>query len=148
MDCNYDNVGRWISVIYRQFQVYINNELKDFNINSSQYIFLVNLYIQDGINQEELASSLFIDKGATARAIKQLEDNGYIERKVNPQDKRAYKVYVTEKALSIKSDITEILDKWNETLSADLKEDEIKILIKSLKNMSSNVLIHNKKLSK
>ena len=145
MNCNYETVGKWISVLYRQFQIYINNELKVYKLNSSQYIFLVNLYNKDGVNQEELASTLLIDKGAAARAIKQLEDNGYIVRNVNPDDKRAYKIYVTEKALSIKSDIMKILDNWNKMISSDMSKEETAILIKSLKGMSSKVLTSNKR---
>ena len=145
MNCNYDNVGKWISVLYRQFQVYINNELKAFNLNSSQYVFLVCLYKQDGVSQEELGNRLFIDKGAVARAIKQLEENGYIIRKVNPEDKRAYEIYLTEKAMTIREEFKAILDNWNSIISSGQGEDEIKVLIDALKNMSSNALNHHKK---
>ncbi len=144
MNYNYDNVGKWISVLYRQFQIYINNELKTFDLNSSQYVFLLSLYKQDGVSQEELANRLFIDKGAAARAIKQLEENGYLTRKINESDKRAYEVYLTEKALNIKTEIKVILDEWNEIISGDQDEEEMKILINTLKNMSSKALKHHK----
>jgi DNA-binding MarR family transcriptional regulator len=144
MKINYDNVGKWVSVLYRQFQVYINAELKSFDLNSSQYIFLLILYRQDGVSQEELARRLFIDKGAAARAIKQLEQNGLLTRKVNALDKRAYEVYLTEKALKIRPLIEEILDRWNRILSQDRSEEENIIVIEALKDMSANALRHHR----
>lgn len=148
MENQYEPVGKWISVLYRQFQVYINKELKDSELNSAQFIFLINLYRQDGVNQEELATKLFIDKGAAARAIKQLESNGYIERQVNPEDKRAYKIYITEKAKQIKPRIQEILNEWNETLIGNLSQEEEEVLLKALKQMSARALQKNNKTEK
>ena len=146
MNCNYENVGKWISVLYRQFQVYINGELKIFNLNSSQYVFLLKLYKEDGVSQEELAKRLFIDKGAAARAIKQLEENGYVTRKINAGDKRAYEIYLTTKAHDIEKEINVILAKWNSIISAGRSEEEIGILINALQNMSANALDNHKQV--
>ncbi len=146
MNCNYENLGKWISVLYRQFQVYINSELKTLNLNSSQYIFLLKLYKEDGVSQEELARQLFIDKGAAARAIKQLEENGYVTRKINAEDKRAYEIYLTVKAHDIEVDLKAILAKWNSIISAGRSEEEIGILINALQNMSANALENHKQI--
>ena len=48
---------------------------------------------KDGIKQEEMASSLNIDKGTTARAIKKLEEEGYIYRQKDKEDNRAQLVF-------------------------------------------------------
>ena len=41
-------------------------------------MFLLELYKKDGKNQEELSEKLNIDKGTTARAIKKLEEEGFL----------------------------------------------------------------------
>ena len=58
-----------ISVLYRQFQAYINNNTKDLGIGASEYIFLIEMYENNNMSQEELSRSLIVDKAATARAI-------------------------------------------------------------------------------
>lgn len=63
------SVGRYISILYRQAQAYISSQMKQYNIGSGQYSFLLVLYRNDGISQEELSDQLMIDKGTTARAI-------------------------------------------------------------------------------
>ena len=41
MDKTYEDMRIYISVLYRQFQIYINNHTKDLQISASEYIFLI-----------------------------------------------------------------------------------------------------------
>lgn len=50
-----------ISVLYRQFQTYINNNTKDLGIDASEYIFLMKMYGNNNMSQEELSRSLIVD---------------------------------------------------------------------------------------
>ena len=76
----YEEFGRWISVLYRQFQIFINNELKDLDITSAEYIYLIKLYENKELTQEDLAEIYYIDKAAITRSMRSLEDKGYIIR--------------------------------------------------------------------
>lgn len=60
----YEEFGRWISILYRQFQIFINDELKDLNITSGEYIYLIKLYENEELTQEDLAEIYYIDKAA------------------------------------------------------------------------------------
>lgn len=104
-------------------------------------MFLVNLYQNDGINQEELAEILSIDKGTTARAIKKLEEEGFIRREKDEKDKRAYKVYITNKAKDIKDEVYTILREWEEILLCNLSKEEIIVIKSLLKKISSSKCI-------
>lgn len=138
MNINNNSIGKWISTLYRISQSYINKELKSYNIGSGQYIFLINLYKKDGISQEELADKLSIDKGTTARAISKLEEQGYIRRERDTKDKRAYKVYVTDRALEIKPKIIEVLTSWNHIIASDFTDEDMRMTLELLQKMSSN----------
>ncbi|MGF7058519.1 MarR family winged helix-turn-helix transcriptional regulator [Brassicibacter mesophilus] len=140
MENIYEELGKWISILYRQFQVYINNQLKDLNITSSEYIFLIKLYENKELNQEELSSMYYIDKALTARSLKSLEGKGYIERFKDEDDKRSYKVCVTQKALLIKERIDEALKSWDKIISIDISNDKIKEVSELLKDMSLKAL--------
>ncbi|QEK13294.1 MarR family transcriptional regulator [Crassaminicella thermophila] len=133
-----ESIGKWISIIHRYGKVYFEKELKPYNIGSGQIIFLMMLLKKDGISQEFMAEHLKIDKGTTARAIKKLEKEGYVIRKVDPEDKRAYKVYTTEKAVSIKPKIKKILSGFTEILEDSFTEEEKELLLKLLKKMAEN----------
>ena len=80
MNKKYREMRKCVSVLYRQFQIYINNNTKDLGIGASEYIFLMEMYEKVNVSQEELSKSLIVDKAATARAIKSLEEKEYIFR--------------------------------------------------------------------
>jgi len=134
-------IGKWISVLHRQFQVYLNNELKAYGLNSSQYIFLIQLYKTNNVSQETLANTLFIDKSATTRALIHLEDNGFIERIPNPCDKRSNLVRLTEKGASLKEDLFYLLVKWNNKLTARLSAEEYDAVYSLLQKMAEEIVI-------
>ncbi|WP_204599010.1 MarR family winged helix-turn-helix transcriptional regulator [Clostridium pascui] len=131
-----ESVGKLVSILYRQSHVYINYTLKDLNISSSEYIFMVKLYNNEGISQEELSSLLLIDKAATARALKSLEAKGLLMRQKNLADKRANKVFTTDKGKSYKETIYSALRGWTKLITNDMDENTIDIVLDSLKSMS------------
>ena len=96
MSCNNEYLGKYISLIHRQANVFFTKEFSKFGFGSGQYMFMIHLYKNDGISQEKLSELLNIDKGTTARSIKKLEKEGFIIRLKDEHDKRAYKIYLTD----------------------------------------------------
>ena len=133
-----ESIGRYISEIYRMGGKFYSKAFNKFNIGSGQYIFLLHLYFNDGINQECISSNLNIDKGTTARALKRLEELQYVERVVDKEDKRAYRVFLTEKAKDIEEEFFLALSEWNDILSKDFTEEEKVMAINLLKRMTNN----------
>ena len=133
-----ESIGKYISMLHRMGSCYYNKKLSPYNIGSGQIMFLAYLYAHDGVNQEDMSHNLNIDKGTTARAIKKLEEEGYIIRKVDDKDKRAYRIYVTDKALAIKEEFYEVLKSWNDIISSDFTDEEKEMVIKLLNRMVNN----------
>jgi len=131
-------VGRWLSILYRTGQSYMDKELKPYNIGSGQGMFLAVLLHKDGIRQENLSTMLQIDKGTTARAIKKLEVEGYIIRNADPNDKRANIIRVTKKSLAIKPVLKRVVENWTDMLTKDFSEEEKKLVVRLLKRMAVN----------
>ena len=135
------NIEKYIYLMYRKSRSFIGKSLEEYNIGQGQFMFLLELYIEDGRNQEELAEVLKIDKGTTARAIRKLEDNGFIIREKDEKDKRSNRVYLTEKGKSIKDNIFFVLDQWDKKMSEQLDKEERELMIKLLKKVCSNINI-------
>lgn len=138
MNENKNSLARWISLLHRYAHVYLGRQLKPYNISKGQYIFLNALYKKDGIRQEQLSDYLKIDKGTTAKAIKKLEDDEYIIRKVDARDKRAYNVYLTEKALNVKPVIRKAMTGWTDILFTGFTEEEKETSLALLERMGGN----------
>jgi len=121
---NEGSIVRYISILYRYGQSYITKRLESLNIGSGQYGFLMTLYLKGGINQEELSCYLKIDKGTTAKAIRKLEDEGYLVRDIDLKDKRAYKISLTPKALEVIPVIQAAAKDWENIITSGLSKEE------------------------
>lgn len=135
---DYENIGRYFSQMYRKGRIFYTQELKKFGLGSGQSIFLFQLYKKDGVTQEELANTLYIDKGTTARSLKTLEEQGFIKKEHVISDKRLNMIYLTEKALKLEEEITNILKKWDGILSNSLSSEEKETLLQLLKKISDS----------
>lgn len=136
---NKEYFGRYISILYRQASVFYSKEFNKFGIGAGQYMFMIHLYKNDGISQEKLSELINIDKGTTAKAIKKLEELGYVERNKDISDKRVNKIYLTDKALEIKNEFLTSLNKWENMLTLNLSDEEILYGLKILNKLTKNV---------
>lgn len=136
---NENSIGRLVSILYRQSQQYINCALKRLNVNSSEFIFMMALYNNEGISQENLSDLLQINKAATARAIKSLEQKGFVYRIIDEKDKRAYKVYTTEEGKSCKEKIHTVRKGWTDIIAEGMDEETFNTVYNSLKATTERV---------
>jgi len=113
--------------IFRYTQSYLDRMLKEYNLSSGSYQYLLILRQNEGISQSEISKELGCDKAMSAKTITKLIKLGYLYRIKDEVDARAFKVYLTKKA---KARIPEILKKINKLagLIMDLNEED-KILI-------------------
>ncbi len=132
------SVGRIISHIHRFTHIHLNNELASYKIGIGQLHFLMKLYHDDGLNQETLAHFLKTDKATSARAIKKLEEEGYVIRKKDESDKRAYKIYLTKKAKDLQPKIRKITRNWTNNLLTDFSNEEKNLLFSFLDRIAQN----------
>ena len=143
MDKTYEDMRIYISVLYRQFQIYINNNTKDLQISASEYIFLMEMYKNDNMSQEQLSKNLIIDKSATARAIKSLEEKEYIIRKKNDNDKRTNRIKLTKKGIEIKDRLSNLLEEWNNEITSDIDKNLLNTVIDTINKMSIKAIEKN-----
>ena len=139
-----NSVGRHVSILHRYWQIYIDRALAPLGIGAGQLPILMYLFQHEGVNQAEIVHHLRTDKSSTARTIRKLVDQGYVERLPSPEDGRAYQIRVTAKAHSIHGRLKTILVGWTEAVSQDLSADERAQLFEMLDRMQDRAenLIH------
>jgi DNA-binding MarR family transcriptional regulator len=137
----YEHIDKYISDIHKSSCIYFNKEFGKIGIGAGEYTFLLNLYKCDGITQEELTEKVKLDKATTARAIKKLEDKGYVKRVRKENDRRAYKLEITEKADQIREKVYLIMDEWETKVKNCFTNEESQELMKLLNKLSKSALI-------
>ena len=130
-------IGKLISQLNRQHQKFLTKELKPFDIGGGgQHSFLIEILRCPGVNQDKLTSELQFDKATTARAVKQLEEAGYIERVLDVKDRRSYQLYPTQKGLEFYPILIQLLDRSHQRLTNQLTTQETDQLFTLLRKMN------------
>ena len=135
-----ESIGRLTSSIHRNIYIYIDTELKETGLGSGQFSFLRALQSEDGINQETLTAKFGVNKATTARAVAKLMKEGYVIRKRDDADNRAYKIYLTKKGRDIQPKLKSVSQRLTTVLTTSLTENEKVTVIQLLEKMSQNIL--------
>lgn len=91
-----EQIGRILSLVYRRQYEMIGEGLKKTGLTALHSVILVNIYRHPGLNQNELAEMISIEKATVSRILISLEPQKYIIRKPDETDHRFNKLYVTE----------------------------------------------------
>ena len=137
---NYKFIGKSMSIIHRHSRAFVSNRLKEYNIGCGQFPYFRMLLQRNGQSQEELSRYFHVDKATVGRAVRKLMEEGYVERRRNPKDRRAYQVFLTKKGEHMGIVVMKILQELTEVLTADFTSDEFKLFLDLLDRMHRNIL--------
>ena len=91
------------------------------------------------VYQRDIESEFQIKRSSVASILANLERGGYIVRTVDDSDARTKKVMLTEKGISTDRAMMENLSKLENTISADMTEEEREMFISLIKRAIKNV---------
>jgi DNA-binding MarR family transcriptional regulator len=74
-----------------------NIEFKEVQLSKGQYIHLVRIFENEGIIPERLAERIKVDRTTLSRAVKKLEENGFILKESDKENKKIKHLYTTAK---------------------------------------------------
>jgi MarR family transcriptional regulator, transcriptional regulator for hemolysin len=108
-------------------------------VTRAQYRLLAHLGRQEGINQSALADILEIEGMSLGQHIDRLEKGGWVLRRKDPADRRAWKLFLTDKAHLILDDMRALSAQvWEET-QAGLSDADRERFIKTLLMIKDNL---------
>ena len=138
-------VGKLIVMIARGYAIYINHHIEQYGINATQLHLLYEISCNDEINQEQISARCNINKGAVARSIRKLEDNGFVERHVDENNRRQNKVSLTSKGRKTLNDAYEIVSAWEDEIIVPKGYIEKELLQQILKEIAIKTIEMNHK---
>lgn len=128
---------RAFGILYRTFISYTDHALQEQDLSYSDSIFLVNIGAKEGITQEEISTTLAIDKAAVARSVKQMSAKGYVKTIPSEVDRRAKELYLTEMGKELYQLMQRINGKWMDYILNEFSPQEIERLSQMLGKMGN-----------
>ncbi|EGQ8173205.1 MarR family winged helix-turn-helix transcriptional regulator [Vibrio vulnificus] len=103
--------------------------LEALDLTYSQYLVLLVLWQQNGINVKDLGAKLHLDSGTLTPLLKRLEAKGIVERRRGQTDERVRELFLTEAGRALKQQAQKVPQ--NMLCRIDLSIDEL-VTLKSL----------------
>lgn len=133
-------VDKSVIVLFRQMNLFLNRELLDEKLTSSDVLYLALLYEQD-----EMAEAYTVDRAATTRSLQGLEKKGLVRREVDTFDRRIRRVYLTEKAMQYRAAIRRMADDLADALFEGMSEEEVKAFMEQVEAMGQRARMLNQR---
>jgi len=115
---------------------------KNFSITPEQFGILFFLSREDGMYQRQLAKTTLKDRPNITRLIDILEKKGFVHREIDPDNRRIFKIFITQEGRKQVAEIhpllLEIQNKAIDGIMIDELESTRKILRKICENMDEN----------
>ena len=126
------SIGRIISILSRKIQQDLKDVVSPFGINVGEEPYFMTLVNEDGLTQDELTKRVMVDKAATTRAVKSLEEKGFIIRKIDSADKISKRLYLTSKGKEIAEPLRSALWTYNQSLTKDWTDEQYEEIYNAL----------------
>ncbi|MBL6871402.1 MAG: MarR family transcriptional regulator [Flavobacteriales bacterium] len=101
---------------------------------------------KDGTPSTKLAPKMGMEPRSLTRMIKSLETKGWIEKRIDKNDKRMVNIYLTKTGITMRNRTRNSVIKFNKTIQKKINESELKTCFKVLNKI--NTLIDNKEIFK
>lgn len=120
-----NSIGFLLAKAYQRSWGLLREEIEPYDLTPQQFGLLAFLWQQDGLTQVEISEKGQIDRSTVGGLIDRLEKNGLLERRQHPQDRRAYKIYLTEHGRELEEPLSECARRALTTFTGGLSEQEV-----------------------
>jgi len=134
------SVGFLLHEVSRLLRRNFNRRVQDLGMSQAQWQALAHLSRLEGASQVTLAERLEIQPITLGRLIDRLEEAGLVERRRDPADRRAVRLYLTDKAQPLIDRMWAVAAKTREDAMASLPDERRELLIETLYAMKANLL--------
>ena len=132
------SITRMITLLARKSQSYIGCALSKYNLSAAEQPFFMALGHHEGITQEELTAIVCVDKAATTRAVKSLEEKGFLVRIQDKEDRRQNRIYPTDTAKLLMDSVRSELHNFNNQLTQGIEPQSLDLVYTVLLKMEEN----------
>ena len=122
-----ESLGFWLYRSHIQVSAALRQTFQDagYDLTPEQWAVLLRLREQEGLNQSQLGEKTFKDRHNITRILKQLDKRGYIEKRHDEKDKRAFHVYLAPAGRSILKELKPIVLKHRNRVCKGFSKDDL-----------------------
>ena len=125
--------------VARLLRTYADHRAAAFGITRAQWAVMARLDRQEGLKQSELAEMLDLQPITLTRLLDRLGDSGLIERRPDPQDRRAKRLFLTPAARPLLERLGGLAEELMSTALAGIDRPTVKLMLANLSIAKENL---------
>jgi DNA-binding MarR family transcriptional regulator len=118
---------------------YIDHRAKSRGTTRAQWIVLFRLRDQEGLSQVDLADVLELQPISLVRLLDRLVEHGLVERRSDPKDRRANRLFVTAAGRQLADDLDSLRNEIAIDVLQDLPTAAIQTSLKTLRDIKERI---------
>jgi MarR family transcriptional regulator for hemolysin len=118
---------------------YIDHRAKERGTTRAQWVVLFRLRTQEGLSQVDLAEVLELQPISLVRLLDRLVDQGLLERRHDPRDRRANQLFLTEAGRRLVDDLDSLRDAIAVDVLNDIPDEAITTSLKTLQDIKDRI---------
>ena len=137
------SIGFVVNTTAKAFQKALDAELrKNVGVTISQWRVISTLTRQPGITQKEIADRVGIESSTLVPIIDKMEKDGFVKRKLDDEDRRINRIYLTTKTDDLWNSMIECALRIRKFSTKEISEEQIKTTLDVLRKISKNLTIY------
>lgn len=125
--------------VARLLKTYADQRARQFGISKAQWAVLVRIDRHEGLKQSELAEMLDLQPISLTRVLDRLAENGLIERRPDPNDRRANQLYLMPTARPLLDQLSVLATDMMKTVLEGLDAKTIERTLRDLGLVKDNL---------
>ena len=134
------SLGFLLNDVSRQMRSRFDRQARALGLTRAQWRVMMFLRRHEGARQNELAALLEVENVTLGRHIDRLEESGWVERRPDPADRRAWRLFLAAKSMPMLDKLAVFLIETRETALRGFSAREREKLIESLIRMKTNLV--------
>ena len=123
----------------RLLRNYIDHRAKSRGTTRAQWIVLFRLRNQEGLSQVDLADVLELQPISLVRLLDRLVEHGLVERRHDPRDRRANRLFLTASGRQLADDLDSLRDAIATDVLQDIPAAAIETSLKTLRDIKERI---------
>ncbi len=121
---------------------------RSLNLTQVQWRALTQLSTNPGVSQTELAELLETEPESVCRLVDRLEAAGWVERRQNPKDRRAFQLFVSARGRPLLAHLWRFADETHADAIDGLSPEALHMLVQTLQHVKRNLANAEKRPAK
>ena len=123
----------------RLLRNYIDHRAKTRGTTRAQWIVLFRLREQEGLSQVDLADVLELQPISLVRLLDRLVEHGLLERRHDPKDRRANRLFLTTRGRQLVDDLDSLRDTIATDVLQEVPTDAIRTTLQTLRDVKDRI---------